>query len=371
MRKSLSVLGYITFLVLFCSLVLETALRFDLVTLKFEGKGKTILTLDKKLLYKLVPDPQKGINRQGYRSPFDFTHTKDNRKRILFYGDSIVFGIGVKSTDTLPFHLDNLLGSGAEVYNMAMYGYGPDQSFMQLMEDGLSYSPDIVILGLSPQNDFDDIRKNRLMSLNEDGRAVYNQDNIVTRLMGPLELTYLYKYIRYRAGLPPGGPVEATPVNYTYSREDFTSTFKALFQDGTDKDFSTQEGWMRLEQNIKLMVGILRSFKAELDSRGIPLVVVIVPSYQSTQGVGRIDIDNKEELMRHFAPQSMAEALCRNTGINVINLFESFVNEKHPTRLYLEEQDAHFSAYGNQYAAGQIMAHLERTGLLAQPRKDR
>jgi hypothetical protein len=74
-------------------------------------------------------------------------------RRVLFLGDSVVFGagveIGARSTDVL----ESLLGPGIEVLNAGVSGWGTDQEFLYLCREGFALHPDVVVLGLCMLND--------------------------------------------------------------------------------------------------------------------------------------------------------------------------------------------------------------------------
>jgi hypothetical protein len=85
-------------------------------------------------------------------------------KRILMLGDSFVFGLGVNDNQTFSVKLEELLnrsGPKAEVINMGVNGFGTDQEYLFLREEGLKYSPDVVICFLFVGND---IRENGSVS---------------------------------------------------------------------------------------------------------------------------------------------------------------------------------------------------------------
>ena len=73
--------------------------------------------------------------------------------RVMLVGDSIAFGIGVADHETFASRLD---GQGLEVVNLAVEGYGPEQSLLRLEREGLALAPDVVVMNLCLDNDFAD-----------------------------------------------------------------------------------------------------------------------------------------------------------------------------------------------------------------------
>ena len=79
------------------------------------------------------------------------------RTRILLIGDSFTFGEEVADSETFGHRLQELLPR-TEVLNLAVHGYGHDQMLVTLREQGLSYRPDVVIVGFVQ----DDMERNML-----------------------------------------------------------------------------------------------------------------------------------------------------------------------------------------------------------------
>jgi hypothetical protein len=78
-------------------------------------------------------------------------------RRVLMFGDSFVFGVGVDEPHLLSTLLQRRLdvsGSGPfQVVNMGISGYSTDQQYLLLQERGMELEPDIVVL-IACDNDF-------------------------------------------------------------------------------------------------------------------------------------------------------------------------------------------------------------------------
>ena len=105
---------------------------------------------------------QININSRGLRER-DLDYAKPGAlKRIFVVGDSTVVGFEVPDTDTFPRSLErelNVLNEAADfqVINGGVRGYGTDQALLLLEEEGMKYSPDIVLYKWTG-NDYDDNR---------------------------------------------------------------------------------------------------------------------------------------------------------------------------------------------------------------------
>lgn len=90
-------------------------------------------------------------NRYGLRGP-DFSAQKPpGVTRILILGDSFVFGEGVKDEDTVTAQLQRLLNARGnetfEIINTAVGSWDTDCEVNYLERYGLSFEPDIVMVG--------------------------------------------------------------------------------------------------------------------------------------------------------------------------------------------------------------------------------
>jgi hypothetical protein len=82
-------------------------------------------------------------NRHGFRSSREFDEP-DERLRIVFLGNSQVFGEGVEETERFTNQLEALRADW-RVDNLALPGYGSDLMLRALEEVGLALQPDIVV----------------------------------------------------------------------------------------------------------------------------------------------------------------------------------------------------------------------------------
>ncbi len=81
-----------------------------------------------------VFDVNYTIDSQGLRLS-DNTEDGDNTKSILFFGDSFMFGWGVKDTETIPYQV-GLKTNNYTVYNFGFIAYGPNHMLASI-ENGI------------------------------------------------------------------------------------------------------------------------------------------------------------------------------------------------------------------------------------------
>ncbi len=110
-----------------------------------------------KLLYKPAPNAEgyaygvwSKMNSAGFRDREFSIEKPTGYQRIIFLGDSVVFGYGIYEADSLPKQLEKQFqkhGQKIEVLNFGVSGYESEQQIEFLKELGLRYHPNIVLVG--------------------------------------------------------------------------------------------------------------------------------------------------------------------------------------------------------------------------------
>jgi lysophospholipase L1-like esterase len=93
------------------------------------------------------------VNAEGYRGPLPNHKT---RKRIVFLGDSVTFGLGVDDEETFVRRVEAHLRRASdpvETANLALFSYGPHEYLSTWRRLGRTLSPNLVVLQLY-MNDF-------------------------------------------------------------------------------------------------------------------------------------------------------------------------------------------------------------------------
>jgi lysophospholipase L1-like esterase len=152
-----------------------------------------------KLLYKLRANASNDalgvlnkINAGGFRDN-EYPVQKDpSRKRVVFLGDSVVYGYGVKLEDTLPKQLEGVFKRNdrpIDVLNFGVSGYDSEQEIELLKEKGLKYKPDVVVVGYT----LNDVR---YASLELDKLSEQLGNNVLETGTNPLKmfLTFFYDH---------------------------------------------------------------------------------------------------------------------------------------------------------------------------------
>ncbi|MCP3957968.1 MAG: hypothetical protein GY719_08960 [bacterium] len=111
-------------------------------------------------------DVEIHIDRHGNRVPGQDQAGQDQADsglssglpRVVFLGDSLTFGWGVRSEDSFPFLIGQQLD--VEGINLGVAGYGTDQEYLKLRRDGLPLGPAVVVLTFC-QNDLSEVMSGR------------------------------------------------------------------------------------------------------------------------------------------------------------------------------------------------------------------
>jgi len=91
-------------------------------------------------------------NASGFRGSREYAIEKPQGViRIAVLGDSFVFGFGVQDGEAFPALLE-AQDKSREVLNLGVPGYGMDQIYLSYREIARKYHPDIVLIGIFPED---------------------------------------------------------------------------------------------------------------------------------------------------------------------------------------------------------------------------
>ena len=96
-------------------------------------------------------------NRRGFR---DIEHVLGAEPRIVFLGDSFVWGYDVNQGERFTDKLRQILPD-VSIYNLGVSGYGTDQEYLLLQKNFDFYKPNIVFVVFCTENDWVDNSRSR------------------------------------------------------------------------------------------------------------------------------------------------------------------------------------------------------------------
>lgn len=302
-------------------------------------KGRFQLSRNPKIGFEPVPglhyegeelsffDYQGASNRLGYRDRDHEIAKPDGVWRIVVLGDSIGAGLRVERfEDTFPPILERRLrdqGVNAEVINLSVSGYNTQQEVETLIDKGLQYRPNVVLVAysLTDRERLDgDILKTLLEAERAEGRGS------AVRVHPLLLRSALYRFVRYRV-LPPRPAAAAA---------------------SSDSE---------LQRLTDLVSGdTVAEYFARLDdlggSEGFQVMIAVFP--RIVRNFGRYRFTGQHEYVRN---------LCETHGFVHLDLLPEFTRCREASSEPIGADNYHPSAYGHRCAA-EAMARVILTRVI-------
>ena len=297
-----------------------------------------LITADNIVGWRLIPNARKfyrnetqpyfvKINSKGFR---DGEHSYDKPPgvfRIVVIGDSFVFGAG--GVDPSNRFADILAKSGTnlEVINMGVPGYGADQEYLNLKNEGMKYHPDLVLL-CAFYNDFSESFSTINPSIGRPKGYLSLDGNQFVFHPPSFSLFYRLSQYSYVLGL---ADLALSKISGTY--------FEAQRQ---------PNGVLAYPERVATFRQIYSSAAELCRKRGINFVVVYLPF----QG--------------QYAPmviQNIMADLAASDGLKTLDLMDT-MHQAHRRRPAYFAHDIHFNEHGNQVVAHNLREYLVNNGLL-------
>ncbi len=210
-------------------------------------------------------------NADGFRDGPHAEAKAPGAYRVVVLGDSFVFGSGVPQESILTRRLASRLGTGFEIVNLGVPGYGTDQELLTLRRWGKKLAPDLVLVGFF----WNDVMENASSEIYgmakphftlEGGRLVPHPPAGVSApsafarldaaLLGSSHLWSLVRNGLSAAGRTAGEASEERPVSI---------------------DFSLKNPPASREREFALTFALLDALSREAAALGAPLVVFSAP----------------------------------------------------------------------------------------------
>jgi lysophospholipase L1-like esterase len=332
--------------VLLTLLLLEGIARLVFSAPAAWGQPQLRFESDAELIFKLVPrqvgytaDVMTRINEHGLRGAAVPLARVDGVARILFLGDSIVFGYGVGDRDTVTEQLASALageGVRTEVINAGVPAYNSEQEIAYLLDQGLGYDPDWVVLGFCWNDIAEKVgveigASGELRSPGEiddgsvvDGPAGYAVRNVIKRSRLLYNAVRGWRALRARAAPP-----------------DRATAMRQSVLDGRDTA-PVQAGWARVR-------AALQRLRQAADERGFRPLVVAFP----------LPIALEREFPHRTYPARLQE-IAAEVGLPFHDLEPAFrAAFRGHDSLFIPYDGDHPNPAGTQVAARAIAAAIE------------
>lgn len=363
----------------------------------FAAPPADVYALDDLYLHRLVPGSAKvfrhsaqnggrevevRINSLGFREREFERRPPPGTKRVIVYGDSFVEAEFTPLEETFTRKLEQELSAAGrvEVINAGVIAYGPDQMSLRVERETEELRPDLVVVALCSTNDFGDLLRNKIYRLGAGGELVksdYRLDPVFRRSNAPPRSLLLQRVrqlvARLRGGRGDEPPAPLTPEAYVSHcvgrcREQYESyvegdsLVRELFADQYDADISLGTDAEAARLKKRLMEEVLKHIKRTTDERGVPLLIVVIPSLVDLTDEFRID----RATYPGYDPRALTGALheiAERNRIESVNLYDLFAASD-PASLYFKFPETHWNERGQAAAARATAERILSAGLL-------
>lgn len=275
-------------------------------------------------------------NCQGYRMD-ESSNPNDTIKSCdwLFIGDSFTQGAQV-NYDEMFTSLIYRDFPDKIIVNAGLSGAGLYESLNYLKDEGEKLKPKRIFLQIGAFNDFYNIKERH---------AGWNE-----YLM---EYSDLYRYLQYNILDNPNLPLGR-----------WTEPFFDNIEENAKYNIFFKQTSSEKKADLEAFSKVITDFKAEADKIGAELVVLLIPSKEQisddmlTEVKRRFNIKDSELDMS--APNQLTRAVCKNLGLQLIDLYSVFRNNpKFPFFI----RDEHLNCEGHKLIASEIVkAYYEERG---------
>ena len=344
-----------------------------------DTQGEFVIEYDKDYLYKLKPNLKKTFYRHNSNGGDTIIWRTNSRgfrgneiikkpdKRIIVYGNSNILALFSSLENTFPNKLQSYLSmttdSKIEVLNAGVFGFGPDQSFIKMKNQIDRLKPDIIVFHIFADNDFGDIIRNRLFSINEENnlsKKIIPRDTVIkSQKHSFLSSLLILKATNKISGIILKNKKEKEAKLYDQLCKDeynnYTNDvrYEIDLADHYDFDLSVNPLQESSITKIELLGAIVKELNKFVKTKNVKLVVLIQPSMVDLiESENRLDFTFLERNFLHYKKKNLinfVEEICIENKIDFINLYNTF-SSNDPEKLYFN-LDNHWNDLGQDLAA--------------------
>jgi len=302
------------------------------------------------------------VNSLGFRDDEDFSEVKPaGEKRVLFVGDSFLYGATLRLDELLPKRCEKRL-PGVHAIDLAWPGWGPRHEVAAWRRWGVSVQPDVVVLCVFVGNDVMESPEDVEFFMGPDGELA-----VVSKVARPhmrflrcsklfrlWETTAIYQYVAHKDR---GNPVEESDAEFVERLYWKVERLRLeQWRKGAGERRVLADAWRIAETS-------LRTFVAEVRASGARPLVVLIPDEV------QVDARKRSELCRRFAldeknydleqPQRRLGALAGQLSVPCVDVLAAFRERGSSGGLY-RDVDTHWNAAGHELAASLVAPAIER-----------
>ncbi len=269
--------------------------------------------------------------------------------RVAAIGDSVAFGVVPYGANYLTLLEAELAQGGpVEVINLGVPGTEPKDYLAILVEEGLRFNPDLVMVGFFIGNDFEAA-----------ARKPYEHSHVATY--------FHFLWTLWSAGMPVVRHSGAGATSYHDGEPSLPSEHFLEIEVDRARIYSNADADLR--RSMARAVGYLRAMRDISRRAGADILVVLIPDEV------QIDEALRREVIRAHGstgdqfdfrlPNRLLAAELSREGIPFVDLLAAFEEEGKRTGLY-KPRDTHWNLAGNRLAAvtlGRFLrGHIQRSG---------
>lgn len=284
-------------------------------------------------------------NEWGFRGPPLALEKDPDRIRVLMLGDSFTWGVGVENDETYSAELTRL-DPRIEAINTGVNGYGTNQELLLLVEDGLRFAPDVVVVAFF----WNDVNRSRPAFELTDGGIVYpgplpeelwRQANETKRDRRTwLRYSYLYRFVSDRIKLV------RTSIRYRFGLEEL--------DESKLKESEFDYAWA-------VTLATLAETRRVAEANGAEMLLMVIPDQAQVEPDAYVlGLDERE-----YRVQPRLAAFAEAEGIAYLDLLPALreARERGGEALYYR-LDRHLRPAGQRVVAEQLHAKLAEMGVL-------
>ena len=336
---------------------------------------------DDTLLFKLRPNAIKirqtdgagpvvnAINSKGIRD-YEYPYEKPpGIKRVIVIGDSFVQGDVIQFNKTLPKVIERELNKNGsyQVLNFGTVAYSPDQEYFLLINEGMKYHPDIVVLAVFAGNDFNDLVRNGIFSL-ENGELFHRNPGLdpLFRAKFWLSSKTVMPNLIYQKILPKIRGILREEQNASFTKESVDSRIEPtesidntaiLLEDVQFPDVFLYPEPQSASYKITLMDSIIGRFREASKENGFKLIIVYVPGKFDANETAYQKILDKYDTagyeLQLERPSMVLKNITGKYGIRYVNLLPEFM-ENWKIYFWGSDYEIHWSNEGYEVAGERI-----------------
>jgi len=315
-------------------------------------------------------------NSLGFRDRERNLKRSSSAPRLIALGDSLTWGAGVNYDEafvTLVEQGFQEIAPGAEIINLGLVGYQPEEYLSLLKRHGVTYQPHMVLMNFFIGNDFMPAQGVHLIVAGHRRRVHINGNWFHDHLAWDHwylshDLAYAWLLgkarIRQAMGMSDLGMWTAAKAGHG------TPTPSAAFSGWSPRYLQMIQGMgdQYLKRGTPAFLDRWQATREILDQtdillreRGIPWALILLPAEEQVdRELQRLYVQMRGGLSEEYEflkPQRLLQEWGMERGVKVIDLTPAFLANVAERRLYVDN-DIHWNANGNALAAQVLLREL-------------